>query len=98
MLPIRITSSTFPPWTEVYMKYMTVTMKNDFEIYLVDYKLCQFFSVLTIRFLGNRAPSHVVHDCVINTSNVEFLGKMRCVREGNAIICTSSTWCTENKI
>ena len=44
------------------------TMKNDYEIYPVDYQLCQFFSVLTIRFLYNGVPLHVVHDYVINTS------------------------------
>ena len=91
VLHIGITSCTFPPQTEV-------CKKHDYEKWLwnfKDYKLCQFFSLLTIRFLCNCVP---LHDCVINTTNVEFLGKMRCVREGNAIICTSSTWRTENKI
>ena len=32
------------------------------------------FSLCHIRFLCNRVPSHVLHDCVINTSNVQCPG------------------------
>ena len=61
-------------------------------MYLVDYQLYQSdFSSYCISFLCNRLASHVVHDCAINTSNVECPGETCCIRGGNAIIGASST-------
>lgn len=61
-----------------------------FKMYLMDYQLYQFVFVLH-SFPCTRVLSHVVHDCVITTSNVECPREMYCIRGGNAIICTSST-------
>ena len=69
-------------------------------MYLVDYQLYEFLFVQhSFGFLCNRVPWLVVHDCVINASNVKSSGKMWCIRGGNTIICTSSKWrCSEIKM
>ena len=51
-------------------------------MYQVDYQL---YRVLFVPY--NRVRSHVGHESVINTSNVECPGKMCCIRES----------CTDNE-